>query len=493
MIGLNIKFNYSVLQPQHTYTQMKNLLLFLIFIFVTINLQAQTDAHYWTHQFGAKGLLLNGAVIAGTEDETAVFYNPGAMTSDDDFNLSLSFLTPSYSILETKNYLGKGNAVTDKNFGFAPGLGSAGFNLGKKKKIRMAITSFTRFKSNIRFRGRVVEPLSDNSNELFIGNLEFERKMSERWIGAGVSFKVTKFLSFGVSQFVTFHGESAIFDIKKEIVEKDNPNNLLLGWRQRFKYSFSSKGGLLTKAGLLLKVRDIKIGATFTSPTYKHVKRGASYEIDDLRNYGQDSTVLISNINGAELMDYKTPLSIGFGMDFPYRKIHVSFAVEYFKPIDLYTVINDVDDPFDGQATGGNWDTNALVETGNKAVVNFAIGCEWKVRKRFSVTGGFRTDFNQREISNDIESLQFLSTTPDIFHLSIGNTFEIWNSKISYGLDYGFGRKKGDTQLVNFGEITPENLFDFTGDGSVISNFQSINFILAYDFSYRKKEKKKGE
>ena len=43
---------------------------------------------------------------------------------------------------------------------------------------------------------------------------------------------------------------------------------------------------------------------------------------------------------------------------------------------------------------------------------------------------------------------------------------------------------------VDFSNINSENLFDFTGDGSVVSNFQSLNFILAYDFSYKKKKKK---
>jgi hypothetical protein len=459
-----------------------------------LSLQAQTDAHYWTHQFGAKGLLLNGAVIAGTEDETAVFYNPAGLTSDDDFHLSLSFLTPSYSILKTKNYLGDGNEVVDKNFGLAPGFGSGGFNPFKSKRIRVAITSFTRFKSNIRFRGRVVEPLSDNSSDLFIGNLEFERKMSERWIGMGSSFKLAKFLSVGVSQFVVFHSESAIFDIQKEIVQKDNPNSLSVAWRSRLKYSFYAKGGMLTKGGLLLTLGKIKVGATITTPTYRYLKTGASYEIDDLKIYGQDSTILISNSKGAELLDYKTPLSVGFGMDFPYRKFHVSLALEYFKGIDEYTVISDIDDPFDGQANG-NRDSEILIETGNKPVLNVALGCEWKLREKFSITWGLRTDFNQTQLSNDIESLQFLSTTPDIYHISLGNSFTIWKGKISYGLDYGFGRKKDDTQLVDFGNITPENIFDFTGDGSVISSFQSINFILAYDFSYRKKKeeaKKEG-
>lgn len=467
-------------------------LLIVCFLVVKTSSIAQTDSHYWTHQFGAKGLLLNGAVIASTEDETAVFYNPGAMDSEDDFSLSLSFLTPSYSILTTKNYLGDGNTVSDKNLGFAPGLGSLGFNPFGSKRVRMAITSFTRFKSNIRFRGRVVDEVANAENSLFIANLEFDRRLNERWVGTGLSFKLTKFLSVGVSQFVTFHSESSTFSIQKEIVDRNDPTTLLLGWRNRLKYSFSARGGMITKLGALMKVGKIKIGATLTTPVYNYFLSGASYEFDDLKTYGQDSVKLISNLNGASLRDYKTPLSIGFGMDFPFRKTHVSFAVEYFKGIDNYTIIDDADDPFDGLAPNAP-DNEVLVATGNRRVINVAVGCETQLREKLSIIWGFRTDFNQRQIDQDTKSLQFLSTTPNIYHVSLGSSLELWRSKFSFGLDYGFGRKKDDTQLVDFGNVNAENLFDFTGNGSVISSFQSINFILAYDFGYKKKKKEEDQ
>ncbi len=468
------------------------LTLICICLFAKNNsLNAQTDAHYWTHQFGAKGLLLNGAVIASTEDETAVFYNPGAMTSDDDFNLSLSFLTPSYSILRTKNYLGNGNTISDKNLGFAPGLGSLGFNPFGSEKVRMAITSFTRFKSNIRFRDRIVVDINSNPDELFIGNLEFERRLSERWFGVGASYKFSEYLSFGISQFMTFHSESSTFSIQKELVDKFDPNNLILGWRSKVKYSFAAKGGMITKLGMLAKFDNIKLGVTITTPTYNYFLSRASYEYDDLKTYGQDSTKLISNLSSTNLEGYKTPLSIGLGMDFPFRRSHISFSVEYFAGIDNYNVIDDSNDPFNGLSPNPE-KIPILIKAGNKRLINVAIGAQTKLSEKFSLIWGFRTDFNQREISQNSSSAQFLSTTPNVYHVSFGNSLEIWNSTFSYGFDYGFGRKRNDTQLVDFSDVNNTNLFDFTSNGSVISEFKTLNFILAYDFRFRKKRKKKG-
>ncbi len=455
-------------------------------------LLAQTDAHYWTHQFGAKGLLLNGAVIASTEDETAVFYNPGAMTSDDDFNLSLSFLTPSYSLLNTKNFLGNGNTITDKNLGFAPGLGSLGFNPFGSEKVRMAITSFTRFKSNIRFRDRVVVDIRNNPDQLFIGNLEFDRRLSERWIGVGTSYKFSEYFSIGLSQFMTFHSESSTFTIQKELVDKFDPETLILGWRNRVKYSFSAKGGMISKIGMLAKFDDIKLGITITSPTYNYFLSKASYEYDDLKTYGADSTKLISNLSSTNLEDYKTPLSIGLGMDFPFRKSHISFSIEYFKRIKKYSVIDDSDDPLNGLSPNSP-DIPIFIEAGNKRVLNIAIGAQTKISEKFSLIWGFRTDFNQREINQNSSSAQFLSTTPDVYHISIGNSVKAWNSTFSYGFDYGFGRKRNNTQLVDFSDVNNSNLFDFTSNGSVISEFRTLNFILAYDFRFRKKRRRKSE
>ncbi|MEM9821779.1 MAG: hypothetical protein AAF985_11935 [Bacteroidota bacterium] len=466
----------------------KLLLSIALFLGSAYLLIAQIDAHYWTHQYGAKGLLLNGAVIASTDDETAVFYNPGAMGMGnyDDFSLSLSFLTPSYSVLRTTNYLGEGTTVTDREIGLTPGLAAIGFSPFGSSVIRAAITSFTRYKSNIRFRGRVVNRLENTEDLLFVGNLEFERKLSEQWVGFGMSVRMTDYLSFGFSQFMTFHGQTNSFSVQKELINSNAPDRLIAGWRNRLRYSFSANGGMLTKFGLAFSIQNrTKVGITLTTPTYQYLLRSANYEFDDLKVFPQDSTVLSSNLDGARLIDHKTPLSIGFGMDFPINRSRVSFSMEYFKAIERYTVIQDVDDPFNGEVPVPT-DSEVLIENGNRWVFNFALGVQTKLSERSTLIWGFRTDFNQRETLDESSSLQFLSTTPSVYHISIGNARDIWNSRISFGVDYGFGFKKGNSQLVDFSNVPVEDLYVISGDGNVRSTFHSLVFILAYDFTLRK-------
>jgi len=452
---------------------------------------AQIDAHYWTHQYGAKGLLLNGAVIASTEDETAIFYNPGAMGRGEKFGLSLSFLTPSYSRLTTKNFLGDGTTVIDRDIGFSPGFAAVGFPLFDDDRFRGGATTFTRFKSNINFRGRELGVIPNNPEQLFIGNLDFKRKLTERWIGFGLSYKVNETLSVGGSQFLVIHGESTDIRIQKEIVAKNQPTHLITAWRSNLRYAFNASGGFLTKLGLSWKPdnNDIIIGLTLTSPTYAYVHKSASYEFDDLKKINADSTILNANLdNNATLNTYKTPFSIGYGIDFSYNRWRFSLSAEYFRNIKTYTIIEADDDPFNGFADG-DFSLSTSVRSGNKEVFNFAIGVQRKLYDGSTFIIGFRTDFNQRRPVEGFSEFEFLASTPSIYHLSAGGLFELWGNEVSIGFDYGFGTREGNQNLIEFSEVNAENLFDITPGKNVRSVYESFVIIITYDFIFKRRRK----
>ena len=64
----------------------------VLYIFVVCfftQLQAQ-DTHYWTNQFGARASFLGGAVIAGCDDNSAVFYNPANLAFIKQSTVSLN-------------------------------------------------------------------------------------------------------------------------------------------------------------------------------------------------------------------------------------------------------------------------------------------------------------------------------------------------------------------------------------------------------------------
>ena len=477
-------------QPQNHFANIQNpmnskikkVLLLFNFVLVCTSVLSQIDAHYWTHQYGAKGLLLNGAVIASTEDETAIFYNPGALGNGEEFGVSLSFFTPSYAELKTKDYFGAGSEVRDRGIGFSPGYGAVGFKPFKDDRFRAAIASFTRFRSNVRLRSHKVGKVENQPNLLFLGDLAFQRNMSERWFGAGMAFRINENLSVGLSQFVTFHSENTGLTVRKDIVHKDNPFDLVLGWHSNFKYSFSAHGGLLTKLGLLANPGEMKLGLVATTPTFFHLRSSALYDMYDQKVFALGNIQLVSNLAEAKLKDYKTPWSFGLGLDCKVKRTRISFSSEYFLKTSLYTIIESTDDPFNGLANGGNEQTT-LVRTENRAVINFAVGLQTRYSEKTTFIFGFRTDRNQRLIDQDLETLSFLSTSPGIFHFSFGGFFTFFNNnRFSLGLDYAYGRKKTRGRLVDLSDISPQNLFGFSDDGNTSSTYQAIVVICTYDF-----------
>ena len=106
---------------------MKKLAILLLVLWHSSNLLAQIDAHYWSHQYGAKGLLLNGAVIASVDDQTSIFYNPACIGQGNDLGFVFSYLTPTYSTLQTDNFTGVGSFFRDDDLGFSPGFAAVRF------------------------------------------------------------------------------------------------------------------------------------------------------------------------------------------------------------------------------------------------------------------------------------------------------------------------------------------------------------------------------
>jgi hypothetical protein len=206
---------------------------------------------------------------------------------------------------------------------------------------------------------------------------------------------------------------------------------------------------------------------------------------------------LNSNLSAAVLRDFKSPWSIGLGADFSIKRTRVSLSTEYFAGIKSYKLIDDKDDPFNGLANG-DYLQQTLVQQGNRAVLNVAIGLQTRIRKEQSLIMGFRTDFNQRAIDQKLQTLSFLSTTPSVYHFSIGGLFKMNNNQFSAGLDYSFGRKLTTGRLVELNNITQDNLFEFSNTGAIKSTYNSVLIILTYDFiikswkDWRKRIQDKG-
>ncbi len=452
----------------------------IIGLFLHLSIFAQVNSHYWSHQYGSRGLLLNGSVIASVNDETAIFYNPGSMALTEDFGLSLSLVTPTFSVLRTTDFLGEGTSFTDKGLGLAPGLVAAMFKPFGTDKVTMGITTFKRFKSEVNVEDRLVNEIQGNADQIFLGDVDFNRRLSETWLGLGFSFRLHNNLAIGFTQFLTWRGEKVSLNFRKEILNKDNPANLIAGWRSNFEYGYSANGGSLTKFGICWQPMNIKFGATLTTRTYGLALKGADYAFEEQKVFVDNTSTAASNDRSVDLNDYQTPWSVGFGVEIPVGGSKLSFSAEYFTQVEKYDLIDDTDDPLDGLSSEPET-TTIVIGQANEKVLNVGIGIERSWKERYTWFYGFRTDFSPRSLFDLGEGVTFLASTPNIYHISTGGAYAYRKSQFSLGIDYGFGYKKGGKQLTDISEINVDNIFQFSGKDDVKTFVHQLSLYITYD------------
>ena len=469
--------------------------LLVLLSFLCINgLWAQNDAHYWTHQYGAKGLLLNGAVIASAEDETNIFYNPGAIGTDDNLGFAFSFLSPSFLRLSANNFLGDDNQIVDNGLDLAPGFLAFRFKPFKNKKLTLGIATFQRFQTDISLNDRVTDVINDTGQFLIRADLDFDRNVSEDWFGVGISYNISDYVGIGLSQFSTWHSQGLDFYLKKEVYLNSSPDIPVASWRNHFEYGISAYSGFISKVGLSFKSEQLSFGFTITSPTYGVLRQSANYAYDDQQIIANEELLtVLSNRNSIDLQNYRTPFSVGLGFEYHAEKYCFSFSTEYFAPLDQFTYFQHTDDSFDG-LSNPPLPTEVSVRTARESVTNVAMGIQlYTENKRVTWLGGFRTDFNERSTLLLNDTAEYLSATPDVFHVSGGALIDYGKSVFSIGLDFGYGKSGGGTQIADLSDINTENFFTYSGKQNVSTNFFSATLFITYDFIYNRISKSKEE
>jgi len=461
------------------------LILGFLLILNSIYVFGQTDSHYWSHQFGARGLLLNGAVISSSEDETAIFYNPGAIAMDKNLGFAFSFLSPTFSQLTSENFLAQSNSISNRGLGFSPGFTAIRFKPFKSDKVVMGLASFTRYRSRINYSGRITDVIQDATNFVFRSDLQFSRNKSEDWYGIALGYKLSDHFGFGVSQFSVWHDQNLNYNFIKEILFSADPTTILRSWRAEFDYGVSISSGWITKLGFSFRNEHLGIGLTATSPMYGVFDSSSGYALEDQRiDIVEPFFEATSNRAGLDKAQYKSPLSIGLGLDFRIEKYKIYFSSEYFYKIDKYTLFEDNTQSLEGVASGDS-EILVSVESANESVLNIALGMQYQKSENLTLLAGFRTDFS--EVSNLLinNTSLYLSSTPDVFHISGGLMKTYGKNIFSVGVDLGYGRRTGGSQLTDLNTISTEGIFTYTGQEIVNTTHFSFMLFLTYDFIFK--------
>jgi hypothetical protein len=432
------------------------------------------DAHYWTTQYGNRSRLLAGAVIGSVNDVSAVYYNPGALALLEEAELLLGGNVFEYTRIGYDGLVSGEIDFSSNRFKSLPAMIAGEFPFKFLGKNRLAYSYLVRqdFDFRIRERGALSgDDLQLPGLETLAGDVRMDQDLTESWGGLTWARMLGKW-GFGVTQFIAVRSQRTEFQTLAQASGMDEEE--LLGLQNR-DFNFTA-WRILWKLGIDRIIDRWQFGVNLTSPS---LSLGGSGEV------GFDSTFVVTEgppgagtgIITSTQEDlparYKTPLAVGGGAAYAFgegRRIH--FAAEWNSSVEEYDVIDS--EPFVAPESGDTISFDIAQEL--DPVFNAGAGIEYKFTDLLGGYGGFRTDFSARP--TDVSTGDFTATVSrwDIYHVSLGSTFQVERSDFTLGAVLSFGNSAPFDPLNLLPGITPPP----GSEREATANFTRITIILGF-------------
>jgi hypothetical protein len=430
----------------------------LFLLFFNSSYYAQ-ETYYWNVTYGTRSTLLGGAVIGSVSDLSATYYNPGAIALFEDVQFILSAL-----IYQFENYTLVDGAAEGIDLNYStvipsPSFVAFDFDFDFLGKDKLALSILTRQSSSFEFSTRIIDSLdvvgSSPGKESFAGGFKLEKKFDDIWGGITYSTKLSELVGVGLTGYLAYIPHRVG---NETILQALTSPDSIASFTDINNYRFNSLRALF-KFGVGINLNRLTIGFTFTSPSL-NITGSGSVGTHKFLN-GVDSTIFQSNFQDEVTAVYKNPLSIGVGGAYRFGKVNLHLSAEWFEKINSYTVLDS--EPYISQGTGEEL-TNDLTHEA-KSIVNFGLGFDYLINKKFIISAGFTTDFTAK-VKNTNTNLSRGSNW-DIYHISAGASFPIAGSTTTLGVSYSFGNDKFQNKV----DITPD-----PNDPEDINRETDVNF-----------------
>lgn len=145
---------------------MKYIIVFVFSFLLFSNFIAQ-DSHYWSNHYGTTGGLLAGNVVAGVNDLSATYYNPGALVIAKDTVVLESTAAFEMIFLNAESKLRTTIDLKQVSFRPSPGMFAIKLPLLSLKRHQLAISFLTKTDFDFDISGNSFDDYSDT-----LGNLE---------------------------------------------------------------------------------------------------------------------------------------------------------------------------------------------------------------------------------------------------------------------------------------------------------------------------------
>ncbi|MFC2102218.1 hypothetical protein ACFLS7_04415 [Bacteroidota bacterium] len=471
------------------------LMLLVLSLIIQVQVSGQ-EFNYWTQQAGTVASMLGGAVTAAPDDNSAMFYNPGALGFAENSTFSISSAGFFFNWITMKNAIGDNTKLNFSTLDALPQLVSASINIPKNPLDKTAYGILNRQYSNInfsfrnQFTGKFTPGVTND--QVYVGIFTYFNRSREDWAGFAMAKQLTKELGIGLSTYLSFRTQELAQSTEKQLYDtKGNPNLVDLYGVSTFSQNFKLFDmGLILQFGTSYQREKLKLGFTVTFP-FINIRLFHASSLN--RTY-------ITSVNGVDSLSstisvwqdkvkstYKTPFIIDFGGEFHPGKSTVLFAkVSLFTKVKKYALLKtgEKSNVLSSHPLTNEGELSNLFMA-NRFLVNGAVAIQQTVAKGVLINLGFRTDFNylDRGVLDADTSFTPGISTWDIYHISSGVIVKMKKIDLNVGLSYSFGN---ETNLTNYFDLNDPTLVPAHSLSSTRGKaaFNQIGLLLGFTYYF---------
>jgi hypothetical protein len=465
---------------------------------IRFNATAQDD-HYWSQQYGAESTLLGGAMVGGAADNSAIYYNPGALAFIN--NPSLSIDANVYRMDRTIISDGAGNGLNlnSAQISIFPQIISGMLKLMKDERFKFSYALLTRNHNNILMKTRYTSPASETDPDnpkptatSYIGSYDYVNQLDEQWLGIGAGYKVSDRIGAGVTLFGIYRGQTyQLSNFTKEVNFVDPYYTFSTVTNdEAVKYTSIR---MLAKFGLNYLSGSWRAGITLTTPSFGihstgSIQRENSNIVISENAEDMKENFLIMDSKSGIAATYRHPLSIAFGIDFQSEKTRLAFSAEYFARISTYHLLEPSSEPFlyptswlDSASIAPLINRYLHVQNAARPVLNAGLGFNQRIFRQFSILLGVYTDFSSYDEPPEADELLHGSGSWAIYHFSAGGSYHKQKHTITLGFSYAHTPAK---------EIPPYTIINQGPDmtETALLRARSYSVVLGYTYYFARNE-----